>query len=126
MAMLGSARMVIWFEVDTPEIVPEHEDWHVHEHMYERLAIPGFLRDLWFRANEPGTYRGQCPELCGKEHAFMPIVVRAVSPEDLFPGADLEDDRVLNVARLLQSLDGDGNPGITVTVLHPFARPSLW
>jgi len=36
---------------------------------------------------------------------------RAVSPEDLFPGADLEDDRVLNVARLLQSLDGDGNPG---------------
>jgi hypothetical protein len=36
--------MVIWFEVDTPDIVPEHEDWHVHEHMYERLGIPGFLR----------------------------------------------------------------------------------
>lgn len=44
MAMLGSARMVIWFEVDTPDIVSEHEDWHVHEHMYERLGIPGFLR----------------------------------------------------------------------------------
>lgn len=44
MTMLGTARMVIWFEVDTPDIIPEHEDWHVHEHMYERLGIPGFLR----------------------------------------------------------------------------------
>ncbi|HEU4352326.1 MAG TPA: cytochrome c oxidase subunit II [Burkholderiales bacterium] len=41
-------------------------------------AIPGFLRDTWFRAEQAGTYRGQCVELCGKEHAFMPIVVRAV------------------------------------------------
>jgi len=45
-------------------------------------AIPGFLRDTWFRVDEPGTYRGQCTELCGKEHGFMPIVVRAVSAED--------------------------------------------
>ena len=45
-------------------------------------AIPGFLRDTWFRANEPGTYRGQCTELCGKEHGYMPIVVRVVSAED--------------------------------------------
>ena len=45
-------------------------------------AIPGFLRDIWFRAEETGTFRGQCTELCGKEHAFMPIVVRVVSPQD--------------------------------------------
>jgi cytochrome c oxidase subunit 2 len=44
-------------------------------------AIPGFLRDTWFRAEQAGTYRGQCTELCGKEHAFMPIVVRVV-PQD--------------------------------------------
>lgn len=44
MAMLGKGRMVIWFEVDKPDIIPEHEDWHLHEHMYERLGIPGFLR----------------------------------------------------------------------------------
>jgi cytochrome c oxidase subunit 2 len=44
-------------------------------------AIPGFLRDIWFRAEQPGTYRGQCTELCGKEHAYMPIVVRVV-PQD--------------------------------------------
>jgi len=45
-------------------------------------AIPGFLRDIWFRAEETGTFRGQCTELCGKEHAFMPIVVRVVSNDD--------------------------------------------
>jgi cytochrome c oxidase subunit 2 len=45
-------------------------------------AIPGFLRDIWFRAEETGTFRGQCVELCGKEHGFMPIVVRVVSNDD--------------------------------------------
>ena len=41
-------------------------------------AIPGLVREAWFRADRPGVYRGQCAELCGKNHAFMPIVVRAV------------------------------------------------
>ena len=45
-------------------------------------AIPGFLRDIWFRAEHTGTFRGQCVELCGKEHAFMPIVVRVVSADE--------------------------------------------
>ena len=45
-------------------------------------AIPGFIRDIWFRADKTGTFRGQCVELCGKEHAFMPIVVKVVSQED--------------------------------------------
>jgi cytochrome c oxidase subunit 2 len=56
--------------------------WWVPAFGAKQDAIPGFLRDIWFRANEPGVYRGQCTELCGKEHAFMPIVVRAVSAED--------------------------------------------
>jgi cytochrome c oxidase subunit 2 len=45
-------------------------------------AIPGFLRDMWFRPEVTGTFRSQCVELCGKEHGFMPIVVRVVSQED--------------------------------------------
>ena len=45
-------------------------------------AIPGFVRDTWFKAEAIGTYRGQCSELCGAEHAFMPIVVKVVSQED--------------------------------------------
>ena len=45
-------------------------------------AIPGFVRDTWFRAEKPGDYYGQCQELCGKEHAYMPIHVKVVSAED--------------------------------------------
>ena len=45
-------------------------------------AIPGFVRDTWFRAEKIGDYHGQCQELCGKEHAYMPIHVKVVSSED--------------------------------------------
>lgn len=45
-------------------------------------AIPGFVRDTWFRADKMGDYYGQCAELCGKEHAYMPIHVKVVSAED--------------------------------------------
>ena len=45
-------------------------------------AIPGFVRDTWFRADKVGDYYGQCAELCGKEHAYMPIHVKVVSAED--------------------------------------------
>jgi cytochrome c oxidase subunit 2 len=45
-------------------------------------AIPGFIRDIWFIADKTGTYRSQCVELCGKDHGFMPIVVRVVAPEE--------------------------------------------
>ncbi|MBQ1766900.1 MAG: c-type cytochrome, partial [Aquincola sp.] len=45
-------------------------------------AIPGFVRDTWFRAEKVGDYYGQCAELCGKEHAYMPIHVKVLSQED--------------------------------------------
>jgi cytochrome c oxidase subunit 2 len=45
-------------------------------------AIPGFIRDTWFKADKAGTYRSQCVELCGKDHGFMPIVVRVVPQEE--------------------------------------------
>jgi cytochrome c oxidase subunit 2 len=45
-------------------------------------AIPGFVRDTWFKAEKTGTFRGQCAELCGKDHAFMPIVVEVKSEAD--------------------------------------------
>jgi cytochrome c oxidase subunit 2 len=55
-------------------------------------AIPGFVRDSWFKADKPGTYRGQCAELCGKEHGFMPIVVEAVEPENTRVGRGAEEE----------------------------------
>jgi len=56
--------------------------WWIPAFGAKQDAIPGFLRDIWFRPETPGTYHGQCTELCGKEHGFMPIVVRVVSNED--------------------------------------------
>jgi cytochrome c oxidase subunit II len=56
--------------------------WMVPAFGVKQDAIPGFVRDTWFRAEKIGTYYGQCAELCGKEHAFMPIVVRVVSQAD--------------------------------------------
>jgi cytochrome c oxidase subunit II len=56
--------------------------WWIPAFGAKQDAIPGFLRDLWFRPEQTGVFRGQCTELCGKEHAFMPIVVRVVSAED--------------------------------------------
>jgi len=60
-------------------------------------AVPGRLNETWFNARETGIYYGQCRELCGKDHAFMPIAVRVVSQEDFatwmaaLQGGSLED-----------------------------------
>ena len=82
-------------EVDRPLVVPVNKKirivttandvihaWGVPALGVKQDAIPGFVRDAWFKAEKIGTYRGNCYELCGKEHAFMPIVVSVVSEED--------------------------------------------
>jgi cytochrome c oxidase subunit 2 len=56
--------------------------WWVPDFAVKKDAIPGFINESWTRINEPGIYRGQCTELCGKDHGFMPIVVRAVEVEE--------------------------------------------
>ena len=56
--------------------------WWVPAFGVKQDAIPGFIKDGWFRVDEPGVYRGQCAELCGKAHAFMPIVVEAKNEAD--------------------------------------------
>jgi cytochrome c oxidase subunit 2 len=52
--------------------------WWVPQFGVKRDAVPGFLRETWLKIEQPGIYRGQCAELCGKDHGFMPIVVRGV------------------------------------------------
>jgi cytochrome c oxidase subunit 2 len=82
-------------EVDNEMVVPVNKKiriittandvihaWAVPQFGVKQDAIPGFVRDTWFKAEQIGTYRGQCSELCGAQHAFMPIVVRVVSDED--------------------------------------------
>ncbi len=56
--------------------------WWVPELGVKRDAVPGFINETWAKIDEPGIYRGFCAELCGKGHAFMPIVVNAVSEEE--------------------------------------------
>ncbi len=56
--------------------------WMVPAFGVKQDAIPGFVRDTWFRAERTGDFYGQCAELCGKEHAFMPIHVKVLSAED--------------------------------------------
>ncbi len=56
--------------------------WWVPALAVKKDAIPGFINEAWTVINEPGVYRGQCAELCGKDHGFMPVVIEAVSQED--------------------------------------------
>jgi len=82
-------------EVDNPLVVPVGRKvrvlltandvlhaWWVPALGVKQDAIPGFIRDAWFRADRPGVYRGNCAELCGKEHGFMPIVVDVKTQAD--------------------------------------------
>ena len=56
--------------------------WWVPSFGMKKDAIPGFVNELWFRANQTGIYRGQCAELCGRDHAFMPVVVDVRSKDE--------------------------------------------
>lgn len=56
--------------------------WWVQDLAIKKDAIPGFINENWARIDEPGIYRGKCAELCGRDHGFMPIVVRAVPQEE--------------------------------------------
>ncbi|MAH28615.1 cytochrome c oxidase subunit II [Pseudoalteromonas sp. S2721] len=83
-------------EVDKPLVLPINKkvrflmtsddvihSWWVPDFAVKKDANPGFINEAWTRINEPGVYRGQCAELCGKDHGFMPVVVKAL-PEDEF------------------------------------------
>ncbi len=82
-------------EVDEPLVIPVNtkvrflvtgndviHSWWVPDLAVKRDAIPGFINETWTKATVEGIYRGQCAELCGKDHGFMPIVVNVVSVEE--------------------------------------------
>ena len=98
-------------EVDNPVVVPVGKkvrlvltandvihSWTIPAFAVKQDAIPGFVRDAWFKAEQVGTYRGNCVELCGKEHAFMPIVVKVVSTEDYTAWVNGEKKRMAALA----------------------------
>ena len=82
-------------EVDRPLVVPQGKKvrvlitaadvihaWWVPDFGMKKDAIPGYINELWFIAEKPGVYRGQCAELCGRDHGFMPVVVEVKSQQD--------------------------------------------
>ncbi len=82
-------------EVDRPLVIPTGKkvrflvtsddvihSWWVPDFAVKKDANPGFINKAWANVNEPGVYRGQCAELCGKDHGFMPIVVIAKEPAE--------------------------------------------
>jgi cytochrome c oxidase subunit 2 len=82
-------------EVDKPMVVPVNKKvrllitshdvihgWYVPQLGVNQYGIPGFVKDAWFTATQVGTFRGQCSQICGKEHAYMPIVVEVKSEGD--------------------------------------------
>lgn len=98
-------------EVDRPLVVPIDTKvrviitandvlhaWWVPALGVKQDAIPGFVRDSWFKAEKVGIYRGQCAELCGKEHGFMPIVVEVKSKADYATWLDEQKKQVAAAA----------------------------
>jgi cytochrome c oxidase subunit 2 len=82
-------------DVDNPMVIPTKtrvrllltandviHSWWVPEFGLKKDAIPGFVNEIWTEVDEPGIYRGQCTELCGIKHGFMPVVVKAVPREE--------------------------------------------
>ncbi|BDX04553.1 hypothetical protein MACH26_00740 [Planctobacterium marinum] len=82
-------------EVDRPLVIPTNQkvrflitsddvihSWWVPDFAVKKDANPGFINEAWTRVDKPGIYRGQCAELCGKDHGFMPVVVIAMEPAD--------------------------------------------
>jgi len=98
-------------EVDNPVVVPVGKkvriittandvihSWWLPAFGVKQDAIPGILRDTWFKVDKAGTYRGQCAELCGKDHGFMPIVVEAVEPEKYAAWVKTQQEKMAKVA----------------------------
>ena len=112
-------------EVDNPVVVPVNtkirfmttaadviHSWWVPALGWKRDSIPGFINESWAIIEEEGTYRGQCAELCGRDHAFMPIVLKAVSEDEYYEwagdmmvaamDADVGADREWTMAELME------------------------
>ncbi|WP_241972491.1 cytochrome c oxidase subunit II [Aliidiomarina haloalkalitolerans] len=94
-------------EVDRPLVIPTGKkvrflitsddvihSWWVPEFAVKKDANPGYINEAWTRVDEPGIYRGQCAELCGRDHAFMPVVVIAKEPADFEAWIRGEEERL--------------------------------
>ncbi len=87
---------VIRMQVTASDVI---HSWTIPAFGVKMDGIPGRLNEIWFQVDEPGIYYGQCSELCGKDHAYMPITVRAVSPDQFESWAQETQERYAGVGR---------------------------
>lgn len=100
-------------EVDNPLVIPANtkvrflltsadviHSWWVPEFSVKKDAVPGFINESWVIAEEPGIYRGQCTELCGQDHGFMPVVVEVMEPADFEAWYEQKQEEAAAVAEL--------------------------
>jgi cytochrome c oxidase subunit 2 len=98
-------------DVDHPLVVPKDAKvrilltsndvlhaWWVPELAIKKDAIPGFINETWFKAEQAGVYRGQCAELCGMDHGYMPIVVEVLPPGEFQAWLENEQGGVTRIA----------------------------
>ena len=98
-------------EVDRPLVIPVGakvrllvtsndviHSWWVPDLAIKKDAVPGIVNETWFRAEQTGTFRGQCTELCGKDHGYMPIVVEVVEPDAFQAWVDSRKEGAISVA----------------------------
>ena len=118
-------------EVDEPLVIPTNtrvrflitgndviHSWWVPDFAVKKDANPGFINESWTKVNEPGIYRGQCAELCGKDHGYMPVVVIAKEPaefdkwmneqEEIVRKAKEEEQRLLSMNMSMDELMKEG------------------
>ena len=102
-------------EVTEPLVIPTNKkvvfkitgadvihSWWVPDFAVKRDAIPGFITDAWVVVEEPGIYHGACTELCGKNHAFMPVVVKAVPPAEFDAYIAQKQQQAAEFAKVLE------------------------
>ncbi|MDE0308326.1 MAG: cytochrome c oxidase subunit II [Acidiferrobacterales bacterium] len=101
-------------EVDNPVVLPANRKirflltsndvihaWWIPKFGVKKDAIPGYINEFWATVDEPGDYRGQCAELCGKDHGFMPIVANVMAAEDF--DSWIADQQTMKVASMAEA-----------------------
>jgi cytochrome c oxidase subunit 2 len=122
-------------EVDRPVVVPVDtkvrvlitgndviHSWWMPQFAVKKDAIPGFVNEAWFKAEKIGTYRGQCTELCGRDHAFMPIVVEVVSKDDYAKWLTAQKEAAKQAAA---AADGTATPATAQAAAPPAATTAM-
>lgn len=125
----GVERNTYLLDVDHPLVLPTDTKirfvvtgddvihaWWVPQLGWKQDAIPGIINDDWTNIHEPGIYRGQCAELCGQDHGFMPIVVKAVPKAEFTKWLDEQE-------ALATKANAPAAPAPTATVAQPTSAP---